>query len=444
MRLFLEMVPAVFFKNQICQFIVILGLYLASLERCLCEDIDLPRLARETRPAVALLVVYDSAGKEIATATGFFISPGGQLTTNWHVVKDAHSMVAKVEQGQTYQIKGILASSPKEDLAVLQVESGTYPALSLGSSSAVEVGSRVAVIGSPLGLEGSLSDGIVSAKRKLGGEDAWIQITAPISPGSSGSPVLNAKGEVIGVASMNLRGSQALNFAAPIDALKRILHDVSSMTLKSFADARSDASIEFYDDEGVKAVMGAIQAGNFVDALEKIRPIVKAHPERAEAWHLQGSILADLQFWKDALSSLQKANELNPEIAQNWLNLGTCYDELGEPDKAIESYQQAIKLKPKYVMAWRLMGNCYKKRSEWKLAETALNQAINIDPSDAESLIHLSYIYLVQDRAKDAVNILKKAAQLQPNEVAIWNNLTIAYAKDQDWAEMKATVEKTT
>jgi len=105
----------------------------------------------------------------------------------------------------------------------LQADISGVPFLNLGEEDASEVGQRVAVIGSPLGLDGTLSEGIISAKRKLDDGPLWLQISAAVSPGSSGSPVMNAKGEVIGVATMVLTGGQSLNFAVPIGVPRKLL-----------------------------------------------------------------------------------------------------------------------------------------------------------------------------------------------------------------------------
>ena len=117
---------------------------------------------------------------KLRPAAGFFVSPDGLLITNWHVVEEAASAAAKTKSGQILPIKGAIGLDRENDLAVLMVEGANLPFLTLGQSGVLKTGDRVAVIGSPMGLEGSLSEGIVSAKRQ------WLQITAPISPGSSG------------------------------------------------------------------------------------------------------------------------------------------------------------------------------------------------------------------------------------------------------------------
>ena len=170
-----------------------------------------------------LVIVSDANGKKIATGTGFLVSSDGKLITNHHVIENAASAVARAENGGQFTVEGVLADDPKNDLVLLKLKGKDLPFLTLGNSDKIEVGTRIAVIGSPLGLEGTLSEGIVSAVRDLLGEQRILQVTAAISPGSSGSPVLKADGDVIGVAMALLREGQSLNFAVPAVAIKMLL-----------------------------------------------------------------------------------------------------------------------------------------------------------------------------------------------------------------------------
>jgi S1-C subfamily serine protease len=208
---------------------------------------DLPRLAGVTRKAVGLVLGFDEKGKIIQTGSGFFISEDGRFVTNEHVIKGAKKMGVKMENGAHYTVEKISVASTRFDLVILQVHAKEVPFLKLETSGLPEVGTRIAVIGSPVSLEGTLSDGIVSAIR-TGDGGTWIQITAPISPGSSGSPVLNAEGRVLGIVTLGSNGRiQNLNFARSVFdliALDSRLSDLSRITAKEtpLALSRPDAS----------------------------------------------------------------------------------------------------------------------------------------------------------------------------------------------------------
>jgi hypothetical protein len=222
-------------KRHARQLVLVAALLLSAAlytdVRAETETIDLKALAKKARSAVMLLVVSDANGKEIATGTGFLVSSDGKLITNHHVIENAASAVAKAEDGGLFPVEGVLADDPKNDLVLLKLNGRDLPFLTLATNTTVEVGTRIAVIGSPLGLEGTLSEGIVSAVRDVKGNLSILQITAPISPGSSGSPVLNQKGEVLGVASALLAGGQSLNFAVPSKMAADLVKQSASVSM---------------------------------------------------------------------------------------------------------------------------------------------------------------------------------------------------------------------
>jgi len=163
----------------------------------------------------------DANGQPLSLGSGFFVRDG-EIASNLHIVEGAARGYAKLVGTKTkYNIEGITAVDTERDLVVLKISVSGAP-LSLGSSDTVQVGESIYAVGNPQGLEGTFSQGIVSSIRQVG-SDKLLQITAPISPGSSGGPVLNSKGEVVGVSVATFRGGQNLNFAIPSNYLKAIL-----------------------------------------------------------------------------------------------------------------------------------------------------------------------------------------------------------------------------
>ncbi len=144
-----------------------------------------------------------------------FVIKDGIVATNLHVVEGASGGHAKLpDRKDKYNISGTVATDADRDIVLLAVEGLKAPALTLGDSKQLAVGDAVYAVGCPRGLEGTFSAGIISSIRKAG-DDSLIQTTAPISPGSSGGPVVNSKGEVIGLAVGTIEGGQNLNFVIP-------------------------------------------------------------------------------------------------------------------------------------------------------------------------------------------------------------------------------------
>ena len=185
------------------------------------------QVAQKTFPSVVLLVMQDQKGQPISLGTGFFIKDG-LIVTNLHVIEGAVSGYAKlIDQNVQFTLKDVVAQNNHHDLAILSAPGAKIPSLILDDSSKMAVGDTVFVVGNPQGLEGTFSQGIVSGIRHTESGDLF-QITAPISPGSSGGPVLNERGQVIGVAAATYKGGQNLNFAIPSTYVSKLLNGLNT------------------------------------------------------------------------------------------------------------------------------------------------------------------------------------------------------------------------
>lgn len=206
------------------QMVMVLGYPLAVLASYSSAQESVAEVVRRSSDAVVLIVISNSAGQETALGSGFLISADGKIVTNHHVIKDAHSAVVKLSNGAFFPVSGVIASDVDKDLAIIKVSGRNLPFLELGDADNLHVGDHVLAIGSPLGLEGTVSDGIVSALRDVT-KMKWIQTTAPVSRGNSGGPLLDMSGHVVGVITwgVNLQLGQNLNFAATANEVKNVL-----------------------------------------------------------------------------------------------------------------------------------------------------------------------------------------------------------------------------
>ncbi len=181
-------------------------------------------IAKKTLESTVLVVAEDAEGEIIGIGSGFFVREG-LIATNQHVIDEAAIIgVRMVNQEHFHPIDSVAAQDAEQDLALLIVSSLNAPALPLGDSDALQIGEPIYAVGNPIGfLEGTFSDGLVSGIRGALPDSKLIQMTAPISEGSSGGPVLNAKGEVVGVSTAEIALGQNLNFAVPSNALKKLI-----------------------------------------------------------------------------------------------------------------------------------------------------------------------------------------------------------------------------
>jgi len=185
---------------------------------------DIPAIAKAANGAVVSIVMSDKDSKPIAQGSGFLVSKDGIIITNYHVIAEGSSALVKLPDGAFFVVDGVLAFDKARDVAVIKAHGDNFHTLTLGNSDRVQVGQEVVAIGNPLSLESTVSNGIVSGIRAdadLGGK--FLQVTTPISPGSSGGPLFNMEGQVVGITTMYLKGGENLNFAIPINDAKRLL-----------------------------------------------------------------------------------------------------------------------------------------------------------------------------------------------------------------------------
>jgi hypothetical protein len=175
-------------------------------------------------PATVLIKTEDSAG------TGFIVRPDGTIVTAFHVIDGATRVGIKTGSGEIFDNLSLLVKDERRDIAIIKIPGFELPAVELGNSNDVQPGQPIFVVGNPLGaeeLQSTITDGIVSGIRDFGEGYKVIQISAPISRGNSGGPVLDDKGRVIGVAVFKIVAGESLNFAVPINYVRGLLGSIS-------------------------------------------------------------------------------------------------------------------------------------------------------------------------------------------------------------------------
>jgi hypothetical protein len=167
--------------------------------------------------AVIQLDIYDAIDTHIRTGGAFFISSSGLAMTNLHVIEYGERIVATLADGSEREVTGTVMSDAQNDIAILRVEGGGYKYLKIAESSLLKAGAPIYVISGPLGLAGTISEGVVSAPLRTVDEQDFIQFTACISFGSGGSPLIDSHGFAVGIASSSFSGGQGVNLATPLD-----------------------------------------------------------------------------------------------------------------------------------------------------------------------------------------------------------------------------------
>lgn len=387
---------------------------------------DLPTIINETKPSVVLIRTFSRDGKQIGTGSGFFITDTGDIISNRHVFLGAYRAEAETTKGK-FPITKVLDHDPANDLVRLSIgrTGRKFQPLKM-SESMPEVGESIMVIGNPLGLESTVSNGIVSAKRKFPPFDTVIQITCPISPGSSGSPVMNMKGEVIGVATFQMVQGQNLNFAIPISHVK---------ALKATAGEEL-AAVNFESTDLLESIENPFDKGyllfsreQYEGAIPYFKKAVENDPFHAEAFYYLGFCYKETGA-TEAVDAFKKAIEINPNYVEAYYQLGITYNQLNMKTEAIEAFKEVLENNPSHEDALLNLGIAYCLDKNYRSATSVLKRSLEIFPNK-KAYYYLGVSYAGQTQHDKAIYAFKQATEIDPNYVEAYIGLGASYGAVQ-------------
>jgi len=399
--------------------------FILSVSLALSQE-NLPVLIKKVEPAIVVIVTYDQEGKILGQGSGFFINQEGDVVTNFHVLQEASRAVVRTNDGKEYPVEKIVAEDKAGDLIRVSVKIPKETVRPLSTVTTLpEVGERIVVIGTPLGLDRTVTDGIVSAVREIPGFGNIIQVTAPISPGSSGSPVINMKGEVVGVATFFVVAGQNLNFAIPGERIVRLAirqgETLSERETGRIRDWLASA-------EGLYAIgLRLLWAEDCERALPYFVETVKRNPGHAQAYFQIGYCLARLGQHQEAIGYYRQAIRINPKDADFHNNLCVAYGRVGRYDEAIESCKQAIQLKPDFAESHNNLGWSYQRLGRYQEAIQTCKEAIRLKPDFALAHYNLGNNYSALKKYKDAIDFYKEAIRITFDFAEGHLNLGAAY-----------------
>jgi S1-C subfamily serine protease len=341
------------------------------------ERESLPALVKRVKPTVVAIATYDAAGEPLMTGSGNFLR-AGQIVTNLHVVRGAARAEIKTldGKGKVFQVNGTVAVDEEGDLALLSVDMPLERAkTTVLASELPDEGEPIFVIGNPLKLEGSVSDGIVSAVREVPNSYRIIQITAPISHGNSGSPVFNLRGQVLGVVTVKVTNGQNINLAIAAARVAELkagkLQPLSELTLKN----KGDVAESLY-----RTGLESLWLGNYDNALGYFENAVNKNPKRAEAWVQVGYCKVKQGKNQEAIHAYQQALQLKPADAEIYNKLGDAYYYSGRLREAIESYSEAALLRPDWAETFYNLAIAYSESGNPGMAATEARVLQRLDP----------------------------------------------------------------
>ena len=389
----------------------IIGLTLLLVYAAAAQDY-LPELVKRIKPSSVAIETFDSKGNTVSRGSGFFVAPD-RIVTNRHVIERSARVEINLIDGKKFVVKGVLAVDGEGDLALLQVDVPKQFAFPLPIIRTVpQEGESIVVVGNPFGLEGSVSNGIVSAVREISGYGKIIQITAPISPGSSGSPVVNMSGQVIGIASLQAAEGQSLNFAIPSERILQLkvneLQTVSSLTADTQRSKRSSAE-RFYS-QGV----AQLSRDDYARAIGYFERAVELDSNYPEAWYQAGFSYGLLGRHQDALKASKQAARLRPDWVEAHVNIGASSYALGQFKEAVDAYRTALRLEDSADTQYSL-GLSLGRLNRIDEEILAYKRAITIKPDHANALERLGAAYFKQKRWPESAAAYEQLKTYRPD-----------------------------
>ena len=373
------------------------------------------RLVKKIQPTVATVIAYDLEHNIANIGTGFFINPQGHLVTNLHVLAGQYAADVRTASGRSYSVQSVVAEHRPADLLKLKVDIPPAETAWIPLGEEVpEIGERVVVVGSPMGLEQTVSEGIVSSVREVPPVGTVFQMSAAISPGSSGSPVVNSKGRVVGVATFQFIQGQNLNFAVTarqIHALRK-LDPTPSVSEWTFNHLRNKPkAAEALCHSGFSFSVN----GENRKALEYFRMATETDPSDADAWSGLGSCYAGLNHPEDAVAAYKQAIAAAPRDETAHFFLGNYLSQLGRFSEAVAAYQEAVAINPRFEAAYFNMGLALSRQSRYEEGCQAFESVIRLNPEAARAHYNAGLAYSELERFEDALGAQKTATRLDPD-----------------------------
>jgi tetratricopeptide (TPR) repeat protein len=392
---------------------------LAALLGCAVGDLrpdePLRSLVAGVQPSVVTIQTFDSGNDAHGLGTGFFVGHQGHLVTNFHVMENAYSAKVRTAGGHTYPITGVVGEDRAGDLILLAVDLPADESRGLELAEAPPaIADRVVVVGSPLGLEQTVSEGIVSAVREVPGVGPVFQLSAPISQGSSGSPVMDHRGRVIGVISFQAQAGQNLNFAVSAAKILSLESGREPQPVAEWALARTTREPGAAMELCQKGLSFAIR-GEYKEALSYYQEAVERSPGDAQAWYGLGNCYVGLDQPEEAIAAYRQVVAHDPDNPGAHHNLGRYFSELGRYEEAITSYQAATALAPDHLPALFDMAVTFGKMDRHLEEKAAYETVVRLRPDLYPAHYQMGLACLQLGLYDEAIAAEKKALEIKPD-----------------------------
>ena len=417
-------------KRLYLHFLFIIVLFFVLHSKVNSQDLTPEQIYEKVNNCVVVILSYDFDGKLSKQGSGVVISDKGWVVTNYHVFAECEKMEIR-HNDKIISYTDIIGVDIEKDILILKIDENVFPSLTIANSENLKVGQRVYAIGSPLGMENSFSEGLISGLRNVTKKNKdYIQITAGISPGSSGGAVVNSKGELIGISTSSLEGGQNLNFAIPSGEILKI--STGTFISKKYIEANN----YFYKG------YNAYENGNYLDAIDYYTKYINLFPDKDIGYNYRGNAYNNVNEYYKAISDYDKAIEINPEYAASYINRGIAHYNLKEYNKAISDNNRAIEINSVCAEAYYNRGTIYANLKEYNKAISDYKKAIEINSLYAEAFIGRGNVYSETQEYDKAISDYDKAIEINPVFTNAYINRGNVYTNLLDYSKAISDYDK--
>ena len=365
-------------------------------------EIDL--ISEKAKESTVRLVGFSKRGSELGLGggTGFFVAPD-KIATNFHVAAGVTGlMTAKLSHKETiWLVEGVVAYDIAYDIAILKVTGEGTP-LSLGDSDILQIGEPAFLVGFPGRYK--VTEGVIEKIRE---DDKRFRTTAEAYPGNSGSPVLNSKGEIIGIHYGHDPGN------SPVNAIKALLAGDTSTESFTQWRKRNDIRAYVYFEQGKQKYYDA----DAKEAINDFNQAIELTPNDAKIYKFRAKSKVKLEDYHAAIEDYNQVIKLNPDDASAYKGRAEAKRKLSNHASAIDDYNQAIQLNPKDAFTYRASADAKRKSGDNAGAIADYNQAIKLNPEDAEAYKNRGKARAELGDDAEAIEDYSQALKLNPNHV---------------------------
>jgi len=382
------------------------------------------RFFRKYNNTVVNIFIYNEKGLTIAYGSGFIVSSDGAIVTNYHVVSYGKN-IKVIFGNEILDIEGLIYADIINDLVILKAKGKNLPTVKIGDIGKINVGEEVYVISSSCWPDKTISEGVLSEINEIASDRKMLEITAPFLTGSSGAPVFNKDGEVIGIATLMGQGKQNIYLAMPVNLIKDKISIREVTELKDAKIEDYEKTVEYWLARGCDLKY----FGLYKEAIEAYTKVIRINPNCIEAYYGLGVAYGELGEPKKAMECYKQVIKVKPDDAESHYGLGVAYSELGMNKEAIEAHKKAISIKPNCAEAYYNLGISYGKLSMHKESVEAYEQATKIKPNFEEAHYNLGITYCKLNMYHEATEAYEQAIKIKPNFEEAHYNLGNAYCK---------------